>query len=292
MSAVYLVNPDTHVVWPIESKVPSVEMLAASLHANPFERLECVRLKTLQPMPAGLELVLVRRTSAAASLNEATAYTVAGERALGRSFLCARPSDAGEIQHYQLRSDPQVKPAAISHEQACALVDWRGQVAAEEAERIVDVEGLDSFFKWFAHKAGSVTPYAVVRLHGVDQAGRIACSWNVRASDWRLLRRAALDLFDRRWSVVTDLLLRDAPDVPGGNEETAPFAELVEIRAKPGGHSFECYGADGKKVYGVVHQEEISGAKLAKRSQRAIGVPGLPLRVGEDSILADFRLVS
>jgi hypothetical protein len=282
-SCTYLVNPDGRRVQRVEAPIQTRETLELLLGACPFETLECISLRG--------ELVLIRRAAPGASLNVADAYNVGGHRVLGRSLLCARPKGADAIPSY-LSADPGIAPAPLSADEAAALVEWEAPVAGELAGRVLDVQMLDTFAQFYCQRAGAAYSLGVVRLQGIDQAGRPAVAFNVPCADWRAFRKTALELFDRRWSVVSDLLVREASKVRGGNDETAPAFEVVEIKTKPGGHVFECYTADAKEAYGVVHAEPISGAKLAKRSQRAIAVPGLPLYIGDSGvpILPDWRL--
>lgn len=283
----YLANPDGQRVQREEAPIQSRERLQALLGAHPLESLELIALRAID---ADRELVLVRRACPGSSLNDASAYQVGGHRVLGRSLICARSKDAGEIPAY-LSGDPRIAPAPLTLDEAEALVQWAAPVAGELAGRVLDVQLLDSFAKFYCERAGAAYSAGVVRLQGIDQAGRPAVAFNVACADWRMFRKTALELFDRRWSAVSDLLVRDAPEVRGGNDETAPAFEVVEIKLRPGGHAFQCYTADAKEAFGVVHAEPIYGTKLAKRSQRAIAIPGLPLYIGDSGvpILPDWK---
>lgn len=269
---ILVIDPAGQRILRLEAEVRSVETLQYLIGAGVGEQLDAVVLRDI----GDAELVLIRR-SITESMNEALAYSVSGVRVSGKAIVAARPKGAPAIETY-LTSDPAIGFAPISIDEALAAIEWTAPVARElKGQRDIDVQELDAYAKEFCERAfNACHGRGVIRLHAFDMGGAPAAQLNV-ACDWRDFRRVALDLCDRRFSVLHEWVVREKPYPLGGNEETRPLAELAEFKLKEGGHQIEMMDAEARGAFGIIHPEPIVGSKLAKRSHRLVAIPGLML---------------
>lgn len=202
-------------------------------------------------------LTLVTGWQPARPGSEAGHYTVRGLPFTGRAVLAAQVPGAGSIEH-RLGAPTQLLRLAATAAEVASWIKWEPMAPAAGATALpYDVAMLETAAKLVAELAGD---RGVVRFELRDLKANPCGAMNFQGSDWRGIRRYALDAFDRNTTPVFDWSLRKWPLGGVGDHSESPIAApLVSWGERKAGAVCALSMPGRAPLYGRAASESIRG---------------------------------